>query len=196
MRPNRITSRTVVRVCEHCGNEFAVFASAVRWHPVKFCSPACHYAHHPSLAERFWSKVNKAGECWLWTAKRDRSGYGRFQTDKSRSDIAPRVAWRLTCGEVLDGLFVLHRCDNPPCVRPDHLFLGTFEENMADMVAKGRSPRGERNVAAKLTDAQVIEMRRLFDAGLATVPQLSAASGVGYNSVRRAVTRKGWLHLP
>lgn len=84
--------------------------------------------------ETFWSKVDKTGECWVWVAGRFVTGYGAY-----RNQGAHRVSWGLMNGPIPAGLFVLHRCDNPPCVRPDHLFLGTHTDNMHDKVAKGRA---------------------------------------------------------
>jgi len=95
------------------------------------------------MDERFWSRVDKSGDCWIWTGYRDRKTYGIVERrrDGRRETRAHRWAWILTHGPIPDGLFVLHRCDNPPCVRPDHLWLGTTDDNMADMAAKGRAHR-------------------------------------------------------
>lgn len=128
-----------------------------------------------STEERFWSHVNRvAGGCWPWQACNLR-GYGRFTVRAlGRGFYAHRFAWELTHGPIPDGLHVLHRCDNPPCCNPDHLFLGTHLDNIADMIAKGRNatgdrhnsrthperlPRGENHKHAKLTAAQVEELR-------------------------------------
>lgn len=100
----------------------------------------------PTLATRFWSKVDKRGqdECWLWTSGTNLGGYGRGWC-RGKTVAAHRVAWSLTNGPVQDGLFVLHRCDVRLCCNPDHLFLGTSEDNMADMTAKGRAATGDKN---------------------------------------------------
>lgn len=92
------------------------------------------------VAERFWTKVRKTGGCWLWTASRDRWGYGMILGPKRRPRLAHRVAWELTFGAVPIGLLVLHHCDIPHCVNPSHLWLGTQRDNLADAKAKGRRP--------------------------------------------------------
>jgi hypothetical protein len=110
------------------------------------------------LAERFWPKVNKNGHvaraelgpCWEWRAGRDRKGYGRFhlradENEGKAETLAHRSAWSMANGPIPNGLQVLHRCDNPPCVNLAHLWLGSNAENRADMMAKGRAARGDRH---------------------------------------------------
>lgn len=102
---------------------------------------------------RFWSNVEKngptpthcpeIGNCWKW--RNVNNWYGHFSPEKGRRLYAHRVSWELHNGQIRDGLCVLHKCDNPECVRPEHLFLGTHKENAEDKCAKGRQPKGERH---------------------------------------------------
>ena len=130
------------------------------------------------LADRFWEKIsrNPVTGCWEWQGARAPKGYGMFQVGGGRARRANRVAWELVRGLIPEGQHVCHRCDNPPCVNPDHLFLGTNLENRRDSVAKGRNARGERSGHAKLTDVQRAEIAALRDAG---VPGSEIASRFG-----------------
>lgn len=116
------------------------------------------WAHMP-LAERFWTRVDKTSGCWLWTGGANAAGYGSMRVSGVRRQ-ASWVSWFLAHDEApADGLYVCHRCDNPRCVRPDHLFLGSPIDNMVDMESKGRSRRprlpGVANGRALLTLADV-----------------------------------------
>lgn len=97
-----------------------------------------------SVEERFWSKVDTTGDCWIWTSAIVTGGYGVLHIG-NKNIKAHRLAWEFERGEIPEGLFVLHRCDTPNCVRIDHLFLGTHDDNMQDMVQKGRSARSENH---------------------------------------------------
>lgn len=158
-----------------------------------------------SFAERvalFWSHVQKSDGCWEWQGRRTSRGYGRTTgrlLGGPRTARAHRVAWELTNGPIPGGLGVLHRCDNPPCCNPDHLFLGTAADNAADMVAKGRAHhpkgKGEQSPAARLTTAQVMFMRTLRSRG-ASILQLEALFGVSNQQVSKITSGKSWGHLP
>jgi len=156
------------------------------------------------LAQRFWSKVDKSGDCWIWTASYGSVGYGQFGI-AGKLHGAHRVAYELVHGPIPEGLRVLHRCDNRACVRPDHLFLGTQADNMADMHSKGRGYsyfrqypervlRGEQQHAAKLTDDVVRKIRRLHADGL-NYPELAARFGVCKQSICNIVRRHTWRHV-
>lgn len=102
-----------------------------------------------SIEERFWSKVEKTEACWNWVGATSRRGYGAMNID-NRTLQTHRVVYELTYGTIPAGLCVCHHCDNPRCVRPDHLFLGTHADNMHDMVRKGRQrQRTHKQVAPK-----------------------------------------------
>ena len=101
--------------------------------------------------QRFWANVDKSDSCWNWTASLSKSGYGAF-SNNGKYVRAHRYSWSLHNGKIPDGLCVLHRCDNRKCVNPDHLWLGTHDDNMRDRTLKGRQCRGENHGRAKLTE--------------------------------------------
>lgn len=118
-----------------------------------------------TVFERLWAHVivGDPAECWEWSRYRRPGGHGQIGRD-GKLDGTHRVAWESANGPVPDGMFVLHRCDNPPCCNPTHLFLGDHADNMADMVAKGRGRgvAGTANRNAKLTAEQVAEIRARY----------------------------------
>ncbi len=145
---------------------------------------------------RFWSKVDMSGDCWEWRGSRMSAGYGVFSltTDRSHRNVrAHRLAWELSHGEIPPGLLVCHRCDNPGCVRPAHLFLGSVRDNARDMVSKGRGPRakGELNNAAKLTAEGVRQIRTLLALGISQA-WVHRAFGISSGNVSRIANGKGW----
>lgn len=113
---------------------------------------------------RFWSKVNKTCSCWLWTAGCDSDGYGGVSLN-GKSCKAHRISWLLTYGEI-PKLDVLHECDTPACVNPEHLFLGTSQDNVIDAIRKGRRPEGEAHTSAKVKDADIQTIRFKVSIGI------------------------------
>lgn len=144
-----------------------------------------------------WPRVNKAApnECWEWQGARNRHGYGTL-TVRRRKWLAHRLSWNLANGvEAPPNRVVCHRCDNPACVNPRHLWLGTQADNMRDMFGKGRGkyvvPRnnvGARNPMSKLSDDQVREIRSL--AGSASQRQIGHRFGVGQDQISRIISGK------
>ena len=165
----------------------------------------------PTREERFWSYVDRSGECWLWKKTLNEHGYGVFGwpvNGKPRMQLAHRLAWTLTKGAPTQN--VLHSCDNPPCVNPDHLFLGTQRENMEDAARKGRVAKertkthrparvgnwarrpGEGAPYRKLTWAQVTDIRSRYMAGESQVA-LGRAFGVTNSAIWYVVHNKTWI---
>lgn len=141
--------------------------------------------------DRFWSKVKISDGCWEWTAATDHCGYGRFGI-RGRNRLAHRVSFCIHVGPVPEGMCVLHRCDNPPCVNPDHLFLGTQKDNMRDRDSKRRTPSGESHAKSPLTWADVAEIRRRYAAGGCSLNALAREFGVTNQSISKIVLRKSW----
>ncbi len=160
-----------------------------------------HGPHLKAASLRFWPKVAMTTPeddyCWTWMGGRSARGYGCFYWDGQQSS-AHRAAWVLTYGPIPKGMVVAHRCDNPSCVRPTHLFAGSQLENVQDMDRKGRrrsvSPRGEERTARKLSEAQVVAIRDSHRAGISTVV-LGREYGVNPTTVQRIVRREDWAHV-
>lgn len=154
------------------------------------------YVKNPG--ERLWPRLTPKGECWEWMGSRNEHGYGGLRVDKVLVK-AHRLAWELTFGPIPAGLDVLHHCDNPPCCNPVHLFLGTALDNSQDMVKKGRHacasgtghlPHGTDHWAAKLTPADVADIRRAV--GTVTISELARRYGVARATVRAVRDGQTW----
>lgn len=161
----------------------------------------------PKQITRFWSKVNKhgalhpynpeLGRCWNWTRAQNGFGYGSVWLN-NHHHRAHRVSYFLTFGDIRDGLFVCHSCDNPLCVNPDHLFLGSAADNNRDKEAKGREVVlcGEKQGLSKLTAAQVAEIRQRYATGHEMQIHLAKEFGVSQHTIWGIVRYKTWLHIP
>lgn len=134
------------------------------------------------------------GLCWPWMGAVGREGYGRFRLN-GRAQLAHRVSWALARGGVTaPGIFVCHRCDNRTCVNPDHLFLGTQDANMRDMVLKGRQVRGAAHPCVKLTLSLVADARQRVAAG-ESIGSLAREHGVSSSTMWHAVKGRNWKHV-
>ena len=148
------------------------------------------------LKERFESKVVRANGCWRWSGNKHKQGYGKIHMDGG-SAMAHRVSYLLHKGSIPDGMMVCHRCDNPECTNPDHLFLGTALDNMRDKIAKGRhvgAHAGEGHHFAKLTRRQVEEIRRAYRRGGVTQYELAARYGVTQTNISGIVNNRKWAN--
>lgn len=151
------------------------------------------------LAERFWEKVNVRGknDCWNWTASLSRWGYGSIgHGNGPGTKLAHRVSWELHHGKIPDGVFVCHHCDNPACVNPEHLFLGTPKDNAQDCIQKGRCCvlRGEEQGRAKLTEQDVRSIRKLRTNG-ASLKYLAEKFNVGKTTIGHLLNGDTWKHV-
>lgn len=153
------------------------------------------------LKEKFWANVDKRSpdECWLWTGDTAGRGYGRM-CHHTKVLRAHRLSYELHYGPIPKGLFVCHNCpegDNPSCVNPAHLFLGTSQENTDDMIKKGRAapPKGEASSFAKLTATQVIAIRHRAKQGESKV-DLAREYGVLKATISDILTHRTWRHIP
>jgi hypothetical protein len=133
--------------------------------------------------------------CWNWDGAAT-NRYGRIRVNPMLIQITHRLAYELFVGVIPHGMFALHRCDNPPCLRPEHLFLGDAAANVADRDAKGRQARGSRTHTAKLTTEDVLAIRRLYEPRQGTYRVLAELFGVSERTVRDVVNRVTWRHLP
>jgi len=159
----------------------------------KRCSPLTEFKKTPPL-ERFFSYIKKKkNKCWEWQLQGDKNGYGSFSiTGKAREALrAHRASWILFVGEIPKGMLVCHKCDNPPCVNPKHLFLGTNNDNMIDKMLKDRQTKGENVNTNILNREQVIKIRKSPKTPL----QLAEEFGITRASIYDILTFRSWKWL-
>lgn len=202
--------------CAQCGRSFEAWASRTSRTHTNYCSRQCHYdSKRRPLSDRFWELVDKrqGDSCWEWTGERSPFGYGRIKQHNKgevRRFMAHRLSWEIHHGPIPNGQLVLHRCDNPPCVRSDHLFLGSPLDNMIDRSQKGRAPTGVKSGAytkpervvkggahyrTHLTENDVLDIRARYAKGSATLTELAREHRANIGTVWSIVNRRNWRHI-
>lgn len=169
-------------------------------HPGAVCERYSHTMPRKYTPEErifaFWSKVAitaNPDKCWEWQAYRRETGYGMFRYHR-KTEFAHRIAWQLTNGEIPDGLIVCHKCDNPCCVNPSHLFVGTYSDNSMDRNRKGRhySTKRERNGRALLSQEQVDYIRQRYKQGGISQQKLADKFGVHQTTISHILLGMIW----
>lgn len=145
-----------------------------------------------SFREYFFEKVKRTNTCWLWIGAKYKTGYGSIGIPGIRKSVkAHRISWEMHHGPIPEGMDVCHTCDTPACVNPDHLFLGTHIDNMADRQRKGRTACGERS-CHKLSERDVIEIRNDFRGP----GEVARDYGVSAPTICDIRARRSWRHVP
>jgi len=153
----------------------------------------------PEAIAKFWSQIKVGGvdDCWPWTGTTDNVDYGAFYLKGNGQYKSHRVAYALSRGYIPRHRLVLHTCDNPSCCNPCHVYAGTFSDNMLDKISRKRSwcTKGEGNPQSKLTNKDVLEIRRLYDEGNVSMKKLGKQFSVTTANINNVVQGKSWKHL-
>jgi hypothetical protein len=200
--------QTKIKPCDRCGT---VFTAIYQWGAKdyqKYCTRECYRATmkftDEQALEAMWRRVdrNGPGGCWLYKGKANIRGYPTMVWRNDRKLLVHRFMYQLAHGTLPRGRSVLclHRCDNPRCVNPGHIFLGNDADNQADMVAKRRHVFGERNSHAILTEGQVLQMRAEYtydgkNRRTSNIMALAKRYGVSHVTALAAVQGRTWKHL-
>lgn len=200
-----------ISTCESCGKKFEWYRAKKK--TPRFCSGECRgkavyqwrsrrgFSWKEKSDEEiekmmkicFLDRIEKTESCWIWTGSKTNRGYGIF-TITGKVMSAHRLAWKIHKGEIPNGLIIRHLCNNPICVNPDHLALGTFQDNSDDRVKAGNTQKGSKNNLAKLNESQVIEIKKLLKQGIsgAEVGRRFGVTRSGINSIKNNIT---WKHV-
>jgi HNH endonuclease len=157
---------------------------------------SCGCLRFSNTEEKFWNSLDKEASngCWKWTKVMMKSGYGTTHY-QGRRVYTHRLAWELINGAIPIGMCVCHKCDNPPCCNPDHLFLGTHEENQKDKIDKGRQPKGEDTAQAILTEKDIIAIRDEYRTKGTLQRELARKYGVHIMTISDIIRRRSWRHI-
>ena len=176
--------------CQHCGTAFLAQPNRLKRNRCKYCSRQCEgLAKTKNIVGFFWSCVQRTEQCWEWSGGQ-RRGYGYFEYI-GRKIAAHRLSYELHYGPIPEGQCVLHRCDNPPCVRPDHLFLVTVGDNNRDRHRKGRTSYHR----AKLTENEVRAIRNDYTGQPGEKARLAKRFSVTKTTIGYIISRKIWTNI-
>lgn len=190
-------------VCPTCGNEFIKFYCDTRKLPkINFCSRTCKDIENWSFEQKleylkksFFKDVIVKNGCWEWKGYKDKKGYAKLSCiAKAGTSYGNRASWMIRNGKIQDGLCVLHKCDNPECTNPDHLFLGEKKDNSLDMVEKNRSLKGSRHKKAKLKETDILNIRNMINNGI-TYKTIAEQFGVYFSTIQKIKSNKTWKHV-
>lgn len=203
--------------CLVCGIKFHAYLCNIERGNSRFCSQSCGakynskygligfkkgvgiFKNHALTAqERFFKNISNESHdrgCWIWTGLKNRQGYGKLTIDY-KTVITHRYSWILHNGDIPERILICHKCDTPSCVNPDHLFLGAYSDNMKDMVKKGRNrdDRGSKHPMAKLTEEQVLMIRKRLENGDKGC-DLASEYNVHNMTISQIKLRKKWKHI-
>jgi len=160
--------------CETCG------ALCYKKYAKAFCSDKCRFLSYVDCA-------NNIKECWIWNGALNKKGYGKVCFKENKTAIASRVSYEIFKGPIEVGLYICHMCDNPRCVNPDHLWVGTHVENMTDMRKKGRQ-------SSKLKSCDVCEIRKLWEDGYSQC-KIMEKFHIASPSVSNIISRRNWKYV-
>lgn len=193
--------KRVPRTCQDCRVGFMALVGKIKKGGGKFCNKCVRKHRYPPVEQRFWASVNKngpivrpaLGHCWVWTGGKvsKTKPYGKmthWENGKNRHQTAHRFSYELRSGPIPDKMCVLHRCDNPPCVNPDHLFLGTAKDNTRDKLLKERS-------TSPFSAVQVREMRRMYKRGNISMAAIGRLNGINERTAAGIISGRRWAHL-
>ena len=139
----------------------------------------------------FWLQFLGLNGCWEWRGARDNTGYGKFMADGKRY-YAHRYSYMHNVGKIKRGMYVLHKCDNPPCIRPSHLYIGTKKQNTQDAVRRGRIAHGSRCPQSKFTKDDVDMIRAIYKGGKTTQQEIADEYGVSRPTITNIINNKNW----
>ncbi len=181
----RTTHYQEERRCRYCERIFFVCPSQ----KTKYCCHECKCnSQKTPILKSFWDRVVKTTTCWLWIGGKNYDGYGHFSRT---NEVAHRFSWKIHNGPIPAGTFVLHKCDNPPCVNPGHLFLGTQKNNREDCCNKMRQAYGEKNYGAKLSEQDAINIIK----DNRPRKEISAEYGVHVGTIKNIQLGRSWKYL-